>query len=181
MIPNNPYLRLVLGLSLLALSGLASAQKITGTLIFSGSLTTDTNDVVTATVFTFNNPVTVDAANGDFTGINSVTYQDLDTNGPAGLLWSSTRFTFELTSLVQDTVTGTAPNRIRGIGGIGTLKDTDNILENTEGTWTFSTQENSVNGKFSFSASTVPEPLTVSLLGLGLVGVGLARRAKSAY
>ncbi|MDX1552969.1 MAG: PEP-CTERM sorting domain-containing protein [Marinobacter sp.] len=90
---------------------------------------------------------------------------------PAGPLWSGNGFSFELTDMnvvAQNDV-------VLGLSGQGTMSAEG--FEDTPFLWSFSADA-AGNEEFAFSSTTtsVPEPGTLSLLGLGLLSFGVARR-----
>lgn len=133
---------------------------------------------------------------GDATAIDFmfafVTYGDGAYAGAAGTLATFTNFTFDpfaaaVTPLWTFTV-GTSTfsfdlesvsivqqnSSFLSLSGSGTLMATG--YYDTPGSWTFTgTGDSSI---FTFASSTVPEPGTLALLGLGLAGMGLARRRR---
>ena len=106
--------KILIALSLFALSGIASAIPITGSIEFDGGYTTDTGDKSTATIFTFLNPIDVTAATGSFAPLSggTVTYNALDLNNiPVSPLWSATvasvNYSFDLNNILSDVNIGT--------------------------------------------------------------------------
>lgn len=176
--------KILLAISLFALTSVASAVTITGSIEFSGGYTTDTGDKNTATVFTFLNPIDVDAASGSFTPLSggTVTYNALDLNAiPLSPLWSATvagvNYSFDLNQITLDTIV----SDFRLIEGTGTFT----VGTDTQyGSWSFSTQGSGTgtgtSAIFSFSASQVPEPGIALLLGVGLIGFGISRKLRKA-
>ncbi|MCP4266812.1 MAG: PEP-CTERM sorting domain-containing protein [Candidatus Brocadiaceae bacterium] len=173
-------------------------SMISGSVGFTGTITTDTGDVLTATELSFIS-VDVDSVSGDyvdFVAPQVVTFVDLDFGAfsPLTPLWTMTDIgTGKVASFNLDTVSSqTLPAGILAITGTGTLMITngvDDLFESTNAIFTLTTQNvggiPTGNGiEFTFSAGTaavVPEPGTVALLGIGLaglVGVGARRRAK---
>ena len=156
------------------------ATTIQGAITFSGGCTLDTGNVNTAhSVSSWLNTV-VQSVSGDFDTF-------LNPNDPATFfapwvfgpstptpgLWTAGGFTFDLLS---STIV------VRGggflsVSGSGTISG--NGFDDAFGTWSFSTQNPSANGIFSFSAAgqAVPDGgSTVAVLGLALVGVEVLRR-----
>ncbi len=172
--------QILLAASLFILSSVASAVPITGIILFNGGLTTDTGDVLTATTFTFNSPVTVVGATGSFAPLfpGTVTYSVLDVNAlPVLPLWTKiigpTTYKFDLNNIATDT----SVSPFRSISGTGMFT----IGADTGfGTWSFTSQSPGAGGTFSFSASQAPEPAILGLLGLGLIGIGATRKFRKA-
>jgi hypothetical protein len=112
----------------------------------------------------------VDTVSGDFSAIPTgapiagVLAFSYDPFVPSQTIWSVGGFTFDLNSVTATPVFGSL-----FLNGFGTVSSAG--FADTTMAWTISGGQNS-----SFSASTVPEPSVIALFGLGLLGLGLARR-----
>ncbi|WP_022940379.1 PEP-CTERM sorting domain-containing protein [Psychromonas hadalis] len=183
---KNVLLKLVAAATLLVASTSTFAtpalEEITGKLDFFGAAEATLNnnkDAVTSlnfiAGFTF-------LAAGDYQALNvltPVTFNNITSFAPLvlqGPLWAVGGFTFDLESITLNQ----ADTTFIRLAGSGTLKGVG--YADTAGTWTFSADDSTgiENGKFTFSASAVPAPATIALLGLALVGFGAARRKKQA-
>lgn len=170
-------------LGALMLTNVSSAAFITGTLEFFGTSS------VTGTAANFNvdfgdmdGGTAGDQAmsllgTDDLSGENGfANVFDFNSTGlPIAPLWSTTNFSFTLTSLTVDLFTFTGMGAVDNVtlSGSGVLSGAG--YDDTKYNWDYSSQ-----GKLTFSANTyaVPEPSIVALLGLGLVGMGVATRRK---
>jgi hypothetical protein len=141
---------------------------------FNTPINTQTATSIPAPATTF-----VLAANGDFLTylppISGVSMSGFTFNPAptpvAAPLWTGGGFSFNLNSV---NVSVQNANQL-GFIGIGTLSG--NYFDPTTGTWTMTIDAN--GGSFTFSSGTVavPEPDTVFLLGIVLIGiVGISRK-----
>lgn len=123
--------------------------------------------------------VVTSGGTGDLAGLTEfdtvVDYQGFVIgDAPADPLWSGEGFSFELSSMdvveQNDVVLGLSGEGIMSADG----------FEDTPYLWSFSADA-AGDAEFAFSSTTtdVPEPGTLSLIGLGLIGLGAARRLRS--
>ena len=180
----NKFTTLVAAVALSAFAGIASAAPITGDILFTGSINTDTDDVTTATVFTFNNPISVLFADFSFAPLlgQDITYSvlDLGVAPPLSPLWTGVgsdmvAYSFDLLE-ISSSVDGDT-RTLSGIGLVTVGADTEDY------SWRLTTQNPGAGSSpltFSFSATqaAVPEPAITLLLATGLVGLGFARRTR---
>jgi hypothetical protein len=159
---------------------ITASTAIQGNITFSGGATLDTGDANTAhAVTSFVNTV-VQSVSGDFdTFINPLDLATFsaswvfDPSTPTPGLWTAGGFTFALLTSTIDMRSGGTLS----VKGTGTISG--NSFDPTVGTWSFTTQNPSANGTFSFSASGLSVPdggSAVALLGLALMGIEVLRR-----
>jgi hypothetical protein len=179
--------RLIVLLAALACASNARAIPINGTVSLTGSVKLDTGDPATADSVTTWFNTKVEDADGDF-GIflssgDPVTFTEpwvFDPSTPTSPLWTAGGFTFDLASSTINAQFAVGPLHFLNVSGTGTASG--NGYEPTSGAWSFTTQNPSSAGRFSFSAATashgvVPDSgSTLVLLGIALAGVGLIRR-----
>ena len=117
---------------------------------------------------------TVQSASGSFAGLVGATVTFTPTwsftSGAITAFWQVGGFTFNLI----------ASNIVFQGGGFVAVSGTGTITGNgyhSNGTWSFSSQDDPSNGVFSFSATSAPDGgATVALLGLSLAGIEVIRR-----
>lgn len=165
-----------------AVSSTASAALINGALTFGGGATLDTGDANTATSVTAWNNAFVISKSGSFdipavTGAVTLVAPWSFNSGPVASFWSVGGFTFDLTSSSIIAQTGNGSVTVTGTGSV-----TGYSYDPSPGIWSFTTQNPSAGGVFSFSASaSVPDGgTTAALLGTALVGMSLLARRRSA-
>ena len=106
----------------------------------------------------------------EFGVIQDITYNPFAAPTPNFFAFTSTNSGTNV-SVVFDALSAsfTNNNGLYDIRVYGTLSVTG--YDPTPGTWTYSDQ-----GGSSWSATAVPEPSVIALLGLGMLGLGIARR-----
>ena len=172
--------------ALTASAGSASAIMIAGGITFNGGATLDNVEIEDATQVVSWSRTRVDSASGDFAAAG-LADGSLATFAPGWvfgsgqpMLWQSGGFTFNLSASSIELQS----NSFLLVEGTGFI--VGNGFDQTAGTFSFSTQENDVNGRFSFSATGIATPqgtnvpdggATIALLGLSLLGLQGARKA----
>tara|TARA_R110001592_G_scaffold341474_1_gene630538 strand:- start:7036 stop:7545 length:510 start_codon:yes stop_codon:yes gene_type:complete len=164
------FKKTLLTAGLLAASTFAAAIPITGNIGFAG----DVND--TGSVLEFSNTITF-GTSGTYAGLNGTSVATSDiTYSPfysvTNPLWTftsgSNTYSFELSTLVDQSV-----GSFTLFSGTGTLSATG--YDDTAGSWKYSDQ----GLTFSAQSAPVSEPASIALLGLGLAGLGFARRKQA--
>ena len=170
---NKIFLTAAASLLALSLSTGASAALIDGSLAYStltgGSAWSFDHAANTITV----GDGQVDFVSGDLAGpialgdtIAALPTFTYDAFVPSVNIWNLGGFSFDLDSVTSYMeFPANAGLYLTGMGTVSSAGFTDTSMG-----WTIS------GNQFTFAAATVPEPSVIALFGLGLLGLGLARR-----
>ena|SRR5947207_4553745 len=161
----------------------AQAVAITGAITFAGGVTLDTDTVNTATKVTSwldenGDMPTVQSASGSFAGLAGATATfafPWSFGSGQAMLWQVGGFTF---NLIASTIVSQIGDGFLAVIGTGTVSG-NGYATTTGVTWSFTVQDDSSNGVFSFSAGSEAIPdggATVALLGVALAGIEGTRR-----
>lgn len=127
------------------------------------------------------NNVIVNNATGSFSSITIGTVGTMSgvnvTALPVTPQWSVSGFSFDLLSASITTVLNSGGVKFLSLSGTGNAKAAG--FSDTAGIWSWT--GTATGGTFSFAASTtVAEPVSLALMGAGLLGAGLLRRRREA-
>lgn len=183
---KNLFIKAVATSAILMSSLSAYAVPITGDISFVGSAEVTYGDSYISSI-DFPSAV-VWSSTGSFSDIAQLTNADFSAVVSDGstatadndYFWSVGDFTFSITDVAYNNFThdGTLNSLI--LNGALDYTGTEFDYETTAGLLRLNGTELNNPGSFTFSAVTVPEPTTVALLGLGLVGFAASRRKKQA-
>jgi hypothetical protein len=164
----------------------AMAIPVTGSIDMYGGFTTDSGDLGSATLLAISPAWTMaNSGTGSFAPVGSreraVTFSAFTFSpalpGTVEPLWSfmygSTAYSFVMTGVEVRAQSSTQLS----LFATGVLYVTG--FDPTDGYWEFSGFERNGRFKFTSESTSVPEPGTLTLIGLGLLGVGLGRRFKA--
>jgi len=165
-----------MALGMIFVTNSAAAALISGDINFSGITNTFANDTEITTI-NFWGDMVVTGNTGDFSDINESTasFTNLTTITPTNNLWSFGGFSFDLLNITNNLITENGGALLTGTG----IVKADGF-EDTVYSWTYSINNMYDSTAFGqhFSASAVPAPAGVALLGFALFGFGATRRNK---
>lgn len=120
-------------------------------------------------------------ATGDFSPLNgtAVALSDffIDPFSSPSLVWTGGGFSFTLTSLSIDTQTDSPYGQL-ALSGFGIFEHSS--YDDTIGFWTLTANDSGGDNVVFSATTTVPEPGTLVIFGLGLLSLGLIRRPRLA-